>query len=231
MEKRQDVSRYAPGHKEQARARILAAVGRGFRKRGYGGIGVDGLAKEAEVTSGALYGHFASKDTAFREAVVAGIDELRVGVEALRAEHGAKWVEVFVDFYLGHRRVCDLGESCALQSLAPEVQRADAGTKAAFQDEMRAGVNAVADGRSGGNEADRARRAWALLAILSGGVTLARAVADPAVSNEIAAALRKAALAAVKACPCSLRAPCSSPPTASRRCDSTKPAASATPRS
>jgi TetR/AcrR family transcriptional repressor of nem operon len=199
MEKRLDVSRYAPGHKEQARARILAAVGRGFRKRGYGGVGVDGLAKEAEVTSGALYGHFASKDAAFREAVVAGIDELRVGVETLRAEHGAKWVEVFVDFYLGHRRVCDLGESCALQSLTPEVQRADAGTKAAFQHEMRAVVNAVADGLPGGAEADRARRAWALLAILSGGVTLARAVADPAVSNEIAAALRKAALAAVKA--------------------------------
>jgi AcrR family transcriptional regulator len=196
MEKRSDVSRYAPGHKEQAKARILAAVGRGFRKRGYGGIGVDGLAKEAEVTSGALYGHFASKEAAFKEAVVTGIDELRAGVEALRAEHGARWVEAFVDFYLGHRRVCDLSESCALQSLTPEVQRADTETRAAFEAEMTRVARAVADGLPGSSDADRLQRAWALLAILSGGVTLARAVADPALSNSIAASIRSSAIAA-----------------------------------
>ena len=110
------MSRYAPGHKQEAKAQILAAVGRGFRKRGYGGIGVDGLAKEADVTSGALYGHFRSKEDAFKEAVVAGIDELAAAIVALRAEHGANWIETFVDFYLGQKRVCDLGESCALRS-------------------------------------------------------------------------------------------------------------------
>ena len=31
---------------------------------------------------------------------MSGIDELRLGVEALRAEHGAKWLEAFVSFYL-----------------------------------------------------------------------------------------------------------------------------------
>jgi AcrR family transcriptional regulator len=190
------VSRYAPGHRQQAKARILAAVGRGFRKRGYGGIGVDGLAKEAEVTSGALYGHFASKEAAFKEAVVAGIDELQQGIEALRAAHGAKWVEVFVDFYLGHKRTCELGDSCALQSLTPEVQRADGATRAAFETEMVLVAQAVADGLAGSTAVRRLQRAWALLAILSGGVTLARAVNDPAVANGIAAAIRKAALEA-----------------------------------
>ena len=190
------MSRYAPGHRQQAKARILAAVGRGFRKRGYGGIGVDGLAKEAEVTSGALYGHFASKEAAFKEAVVAGIDELQQGIEALRAAHGAKWVEVFVDFYLGHKRTCELGDSCALQSLTPEVQRADGATRAAFETEMVLVAQAVADGLAGSTAVRRLQRAWALLAILSGGVTLARAVNDPAVANGIAAAIRKAALEA-----------------------------------
>ena len=189
------MSRYAPGHKQESKARILAAVGRGFRKRGYGGIGVDGLAKEAEVTSGALYGHFPSKEAAFKEAVVAGMDELRQGIEALRAEHGAKWVEVFIDFYLGYKRTCELGESCALQSLTPEVQRADSATKTAFESEISLVAQAVADGLAG-TAARRLERAWSLLAVLSGGVTLARAVKDPAVANGIAAAIRKAAVAA-----------------------------------
>lgn len=190
------MSRYAPGHREEAKARILAAVGRGFRKHGYGGIGVDGLAKEAAVTSGALYGHFASKDVAFKEALVAGIDELCAGIKELRTEHGPKWVEAFVDFYLGYKRVCDLGESCTLQSLAPEVQRADADTKDVFESHINQVAQAVADGLSGRDAKDRMNRAWSLLAILSGGVTLARAVRDPSSSNVIAAAIRKTALAA-----------------------------------
>jgi AcrR family transcriptional regulator len=69
--------RYKTGHKEEARARMVAAAGRGFRRQGFGGIGVDGLAKEAEVTSGAFYGHFSSKGEAFKAALVAGLEARR----------------------------------------------------------------------------------------------------------------------------------------------------------
>lgn len=186
--------RYKTGHKEEARARMVAAAGRGFRRQGFGGIGVDGLAKEAEVTSGAFYGHFSSKGDAFKAALVAGLEELRNGVESLRAEHGAKWVGVFVDFYLGQKRVCELGASCALQSLTSEVQRADDGIKAVFEAEIAGVVNAVADGLPGRSAKERRARAWALLSILSGGVTMARAVADKDVGAAIASACRAAAL-------------------------------------
>jgi len=78
--------------KEESRARILASAGRGFRSRGYGGLGVDGLAKEAGVTSGAFYAHFTSKAAAFREAVAAGMQDLRLAIEQLRsAEGGPAW--------------------------------------------------------------------------------------------------------------------------------------------
>jgi AcrR family transcriptional regulator len=173
---------------------MLAAAGRGFRRQGYGGIGVDGLAKEAEVTSGAFYGHFSSKSEAFKAALVAGLEELRIGVETLRAEHGAKWIEVFVDFYLGQKRTCELGSSCALQSLTSEVQRADAAIKTVFETEVEGVVNAVAEGLPGRSRKEKRARAWALLSILSGGVTMARAVADKEVSAAIAAACRVAAL-------------------------------------
>ena len=92
------------GQKEESRARILASAGRGFRKRGYGALGVDGLAKEAGVTSGAFYAHFRSKAEAFREAVAAGMADLRTGIERMRQDEGdAGWRKRFVDFYLGDR--------------------------------------------------------------------------------------------------------------------------------
>ena len=180
--------------KEESRARILASAGRGFRSRGYGALGVDGLAREAGVTSGAFYAHFPSKAAAFREAVVVGLEELRAGIGQLRATCGTGWRAAFIDFYLGERRTCDLAESCALQSLSGEVARADDVARDAYEAQLQKVIATAAGGQSetGGRE-DRAA-AIALLALLAGGVSMARAVRDPALAEEIAAAVRMAAL-------------------------------------
>lgn len=179
--------------KEESRARILASAGRGFRRYGYGGLGVDGLAKDAGVTSGAFYAHFKSKAAAFREAVAAGMQDLRLGVAQMQERFGADWRKAFVDFYLTERRTCDIGESCALQNLTGEVGRADAEVRKTYETELRAVLDTTVAGIPGSAEADKRREAIALLAMLSGGVSMARAVDDPTLSEEIAAAVRWAA--------------------------------------
>jgi AcrR family transcriptional regulator len=182
--------RYGPDHKEAARAKILSAVGRGFRRHGYDGIGVDGLAKEAGVTSGAFYGHFASKGDAFAAAALAGLVELRQAIERFRGEEGTAWLGRFVDFYLSTKRTCELGESCALQSLTPEVARAGRDTRVSYEVELLRVVEAMAEGLPGKTPAARRKLAWTILAALSGGVTLARAANDARVGVQIAAALK-----------------------------------------
>lgn len=186
--------RYQPDHKQEARTRMIAAAGRGFRRNGYGGIGVDGLAKEAGVTSGAFYGHFKSKEAAFREALLDGINDLRDTILALQADHGDAWLETFVDLYLGEKRICALDGSCALQSLTPDVQRADPSIKVAFEERATRAVEAIAQGLAG-HSATREARAWALLSLLTGAVTMTRAVDDEEVGARIAAGAREAALA------------------------------------
>ncbi|MEQ1548771.1 MAG: TetR/AcrR family transcriptional regulator [Chakrabartia sp.] len=185
--------RYQPDHKQEARTRMIEAAGRGFRRSGFGGIGVDGLAKEAGVTSGAFYGHFKSKQAAFREALLGGVDELRSNILALQADHGDAWLETFVDLYLREKRLCALDGSCALQSLTPDVQRADPATKAAFEERAARAVEAIAQGLKG-EVVTRDARAWALLSLLTGAVTMARAVADEAIGTRIAEGARAAAI-------------------------------------
>lgn len=180
--------------KEQSRARILESAGRGFRSRGFGGLGVDGLARDAGVTSGAFYAHFKSKADAFREAVSVGLGQLANGIEQMRAQLGQHWREGFIDFYLGNRRTCELADSCALQSLSGEVARAGDEVREVFEAELNRIIEAAAAGLEGKPKARR-DEATALLALLVGGVTLARAVRDPEASRNIAAAVRKAALA------------------------------------
>lgn len=185
--------------KLQTRQRILDAAGRGFRKGGFGGVGVDGLAKEAGVTSGAFYVHFDSKATAFRESVAQGMSDLKDGVRHFQTTHGRTWWPEFVRFYLGTKRTCDLSESCALQSFPPEVARSDASSRAAFEAELLDVATIVAAGPPSDGVPPDADAAMAALATLVGAVTLARAMDDPAVSGRIAAAAERVLLPACHA--------------------------------
>jgi TetR/AcrR family transcriptional repressor of nem operon len=185
--------RYTPEHAEATRVRVLEACERQFREHGFEGIGIEGLARAAKVTSGAFYNHFGSKAGAFAAVVAAGVERVRLAVEHFRRACGGGWMAAFAGYYLGgeHRR--DVAGGCALPSLSAAVGRADAATRSAYQEELLKTAALIADGLPGnrGREA-----AWPILAMLAGGVLLSRAVQDEAVAREIADAALKAILSA-----------------------------------
>ncbi len=180
-------------HKGETRKRILNAASRSFRTRGYSGIGIDGLAKAAGVTSGAFYGHFRSKEDAFLTAVVAGLDEYREGIEKFRADYGANWTVALADYYMGKAHRQNLACGCALPTLSPEVVRSsDHRVQSAYQTGLLQLAETVTAGLTTGTEMEKRDRAWVLLSLLAGGVTLARAVWDEALAEQIAAAVHQA---------------------------------------
>ena len=183
--------------KQQTRQRILDAAGRGFRKGGYDGIGVDGLAKQAGVTSGAFYVHFTSKAAAFRESVIEGVSDVVRGIQHFQTENGKEWWAEFVRFYLAKRK-CDLSESCGLQSLTPEVARADTESRNAFTAELLKVANVIVSGPPSAGAPSTIEEAQVALSTLIGAVTLARAVDDPAVAKRITMAAEHALLASSK---------------------------------
>jgi len=175
-----------------ARQKLIGGIGRGFRTGGFGGIGVDGLAKEAGLTSGAFYAQFGSKAEAFTIAVREGLTFLHGGIAMFQAEHGDAWLAPFVDFYLGPRMEVDLNEACALPTFSADVARGSVETRAAYTQAMQAIAALVASGLDG---TDRDARSWQLLAILTGAAAMARAVDDPTVRTSILEAARVAAKA------------------------------------
>jgi len=180
--------------KEATRRRIVEAAGRSFRKNGFDGIGVDGLAAAAGVTSGAFYVHFQSKAAVFHEVIKEGLSELRDGILYFQAEHGENWWREFVTFYLTFKRTCDLCDSCTLQSLSSEVARADPVLRASFETGLRNVADAVLSGPRSPKAPRDLNGVISALISLVGAVTLSRSVESETLAAQIAECAGKALL-------------------------------------
>lgn len=180
--------------KEQTRERMLDAASRSFRSHGFAGVGVDAIAKAAGVTSGAFYAHLGSKEGAFHAALELGLDEVIRAIPRYRSEYGADWVRAFVDYYLGKPHRDDLARGCAMTTLSPEVVRSGTEAKALFEAKMKKIAGLIADGLAGGDGEQRLSRAWSMLGILIGGLTLARSMKSNRQAEQIAMSIRRAAV-------------------------------------
>ncbi len=182
--------------REETHKRMLAAAGRSFRAHGYAGIGVDGIAKEAGVTSGAFYAHFGSKDGAFSSAVIDGLDEVIAGVPLFQSKHGEDWVQAFADYYLGKPHRDDQACGCAMTSLTPEVVRSSEALRSIYEKKMSKIAGLIAEGLAGVSEENRIARAWAMLAVLIGGLNITRAMDNLDTAENISEAIKVAAIKA-----------------------------------
>ncbi|WP_455211110.1 TetR/AcrR family transcriptional regulator [Kaarinaea lacus] len=188
--------RYKDTQKEETRRRMLDAASRSFRSWGFSGIGVDGLAKAAGVTSGAFYTHFGSKRAAFGAALEVGLNEVIAEIPRLQQEHGKNWVKAFAEYYLSESHREDMECGCAMASLTTEVVRSDEEAHAAYEEKMTQIADLKAQGLAGQSKKKRRAKAWAVLSILIGGLNIARAVKSSVSAEEIARSVRAAAVIA-----------------------------------
>ncbi|MDX2505232.1 MAG: TetR/AcrR family transcriptional regulator [Gammaproteobacteria bacterium] len=182
--------------KQQTHQRMLDAAGQSFRSKGYAGIGVDGIAKAAGVTSGAFYAHLGSKDKAFRAAVDAGLDEVISAIPKFQKEASENWVKAFSEYYLGKSHRDDLACGCAMTTLSPEVVRASPELHIAYEQKMKIIASSLANGLKADSQSESLSHAWALLGILIGGLTMARAVNSSESTEKIASSIIAAAIQA-----------------------------------
>lgn len=185
--------RYSKAHKEQTRSNILQAALHAFRTEGINGIGVDGIAKAAGVTSGAFYKHFSSKSDAFRTAVSEGLSILRNAILDSQKSNGTNWLPVFAEWYFtfpdkaSKNAPCSalpMEGGCALPTLSPEVSRTDAETQELFEKEICSIVEAISAGLPRERK-QKSRISWSALSLMVGGIVLARAVRNEKTAADI----------------------------------------------
>ena len=112
--------------RELTHDRILDAASRAIRRAGYGGAGLATIMKEAGLTHGGFYAHFASRDALLAEATQrAGRDTGAVLVERLRQARadGMNPFVVLVNTYLADAQIENAECGCVVAALASEIPR------------------------------------------------------------------------------------------------------------
>ncbi len=190
--------RYSSEQKAASRESLVRAAARLFREKGFEGVGVDELSSAAGLTSGSFYKHFGGKKEVLLEVVRAGLDRVANRVRTLRKSSPVAapdgWVNDFASFHTSQAHIASTALGCNLPALTPEVVRAEPEVKKVFEQSLVRAVEAMLEAASLTEPVGGRERALAMLAVLSGGTNMARAVDDPALASEIAEAARRACL-------------------------------------
>jgi hypothetical protein len=96
---------------------------------------------------------------------------------------------------LGKEHINDLSCGCAMTTLSPEVVRSNEKSHVIYQEKMTLIVGLVANGLHNVPDIERTSRSWSLLGILIGGLTMARAVNNKDVEQNVASSIIATAIA------------------------------------
>jgi TetR/AcrR family transcriptional repressor of nem operon len=187
--------RYAKEHKQETHARIVKKASVKLRERGAHGIGVADLMKEAGLTHGGFYAHFASREALVVEAFVYAMERSnaawRKKTEPMPPEER---FAAIVDSYLSPTHRDDPGRGCALPALAAEIGRESVKTRRAFAAKLEEMVEMLAEQIPDAPAEAAREQAMAALATMVGTLVLARAGGSGKLSDDILAAGREALL-------------------------------------
>jgi TetR/AcrR family transcriptional repressor of nem operon len=181
--------RYPPEETAAKHRRILEEAARLFRERGFAGVSVGEIMKATGLTHGPFYNHFASKEALMAEALSDLSSRTQADFDRILAEQG---IAAYLDLYLSRRHVDGAGAGCLMTALAADSAKEPA-TRGPFTAHVKGAIDRLMRALPGKRRAEADARADAMLALAAmvGAVTLARAVDDPALGDEILAATRQ----------------------------------------
>jgi TetR/AcrR family transcriptional repressor of nem operon len=165
---------------------IVETAARLFREEGFDGVGVDAIMSAAGLTHGGFYGHFGSKDDLAAEAVTRALQR---GIEKQ-----SRYTNLgdLVSGYLSRRHRANRANGCAIAALGGDIVRQSEGVRGALTASVREQLDRLSRLLRSGTASSKRKCAIATLAGMVGALTLARAVNDPTLSEEILEAARAA---------------------------------------
>lgn len=171
--------RYPPEHRAETHRKIVKDAARRLRAEGLSGAAVSTVMKDAGLTHGGFYKHFASKEELVMESVREAFRDIGdfLARVAQQSEPATAW-KAIVRAYLSPEH-CDHPEGgCPVAALASELARADKGRKSQIYREMQQYKSRLAPFMPGRRAADKERAFSLMISTMLGAVTIARMIPD-----------------------------------------------------
>jgi TetR/AcrR family transcriptional repressor of nem operon len=187
--------RYSREHKIETHARIVKKASVRLREKGAHGIGVADLMKEAGLTHGGFYAHFASREALVIEAFAYAMERSTQRWRKL-AEQTApdKRLATIVESYLTRVHRDDPGNGCAVPALGAEIARESPKTRRAFAAKLEQMIDMMAEQIPDVPRKAARKQAMATIATMMGTLVLSRIAGNGEFSDEVLGAGRDAAL-------------------------------------
>lgn len=186
--------------KERSHQTILESAALLLREKGISGARVADVMKGAALTVGGFYAHFASKDELVDEALRRTGAELRDRLFArLDEKPAADRAEVILRRYLSAaHRDASASLGCPLPAVVGEVGTSAPQHRAALAEQVEALAAGLEEHLPAGRIVPRRVMAIALVALMYGGLSLARALRGTELSDDVLRACRALGAAAVR---------------------------------
>ncbi|MEF0939010.1 TetR/AcrR family transcriptional regulator [Rhizobium sp. BR 362] len=176
--------------KQKTHERIVTLAAKRLREEGLEGIGVADLMKEAGLTVGGFYKHFASRDELVAEAVQAAVESWRRQLEEKGIDPADISLENYADDYLSTRHRDHRGDGCAYAALTADIARSGDAVRAIATEGIRKNIASMTARMPQTDTADARRNAIIASCLMTGAVGLARIANDEEFSREILEAAR-----------------------------------------
>lgn len=180
----------ASSRKEITHTRIVETAARAIRRSGYDGTGVADIMKEAGLTHGGFYAHFASRDAMLAEAADhAGEETIAIAKRIFAEVPGDQGLQALMQVYLSNEHMANIETGCSFAALGSEMPRQAPEVRKASTCRIKEMI-ALIKSRLSGQQANKDEKALVMLSTMVGTLLLARAVEDP----ELSETFRQAAL-------------------------------------
>ncbi|MDK4713866.1 TetR/AcrR family transcriptional regulator [Rhizobium sp. CNPSo 4039] len=171
--------------KQKTHERIVTLAAKRLREEGLEGIGVADLMKEAGLTVGGFYKHFASRDELVAEAVESAIGSWRRQQEDKGIDPGSISLDEYMDTYLSERHRDHCGEGCAYAALTADMARSSDTVRAVATEGLRKNFDAMTARMPKPETAEARRKAIIASCLITGALGLSRVANDEVLSDEI----------------------------------------------
>jgi TetR/AcrR family transcriptional regulator, transcriptional repressor for nem operon len=181
--------------KQLTHDRIVDVAARAVRQRGYDGVGVAEIMREAGLTHGGFYAHFPSREALLVEAVERagmGTSAYVARRRAAAAEQGISPFRSLVETYLADVQLKPVEGGCAVAALVAEMPRQSDDVRRVSVGRVQSFVKYVAKVLPAHVDADEAPM---IAGTLVGTLQIARAIGSPEKGKAMLARARETLLA------------------------------------